>query len=81
MGSGACGDPHSLFKFTKQEIKEGIDFGAKRTAYEAVRYATDPYLIGKGKQLVKEGIEYSVDKAGERYKQILKETMEAAPGK
>ena len=36
----------------KQSIKEGIDFGVKRAVYEAVRYGTDPYLIGKVKQLV-----------------------------
>ncbi|MBW2029998.1 MAG: hypothetical protein JRH06_13905 [Deltaproteobacteria bacterium] len=63
--------------FVKQEVKQGIDFGAKRAVSEAVKYATDPYLVGKGKQLVKEGIEYTVDKVGDRYQQILLETIRA----
>jgi len=63
----------------KQDIKEAIDFGAKRIVYEAVRFGTDPFLIGKGKQLVKEGIEYSVDTAGRRYKKILNQTEGGPP--
>ncbi|MBW2066993.1 MAG: hypothetical protein JRJ03_18955 [Deltaproteobacteria bacterium] len=63
--------------FLKQEIKQGIDFGAKRAVSEVVKYATDPYLVGKGKQLVKEGIEYTVEKVGDRYQQILIETIKA----
>ena len=61
----------------KRDIKEAIDFGAKRAVFEATSYATDPYLIGKGKQLFKEGIEYSVEKAGAKYKAIIQETMPA----
>ena len=64
--------------FIKQNIKEAIDFGAKRAVYETVRYATDPYLIGKGKQLIKEGVEYSVEKAGNKYREVLTETLQAA---
>ncbi|MBW1998779.1 MAG: hypothetical protein JRJ29_12540 [Deltaproteobacteria bacterium] len=68
----------SIFLFSiKQEIKEGIDFGAKRAVSEVVKYATDPYLVSSGKQLIKEGIEYTVDKVGERYQQILMETIKA----
>ena len=62
----------------KGEVKEAIDFSAKQVALVTVSYATNPYLIGKGKQLVKEGIEYTVDKVGDRYEQILIETMKAA---
>ena len=62
----------------RQNVKEAIDFGAKRAVLEAVRYATDPFLIGKGKQLVKEGIEYSLDKAGEKYQDVIVEAIETA---
>ena len=64
--------------FIKQNIKEAIDFGAKRAVYETVRYATDPYLIGKGKQLIKEGVEYSIEKAGNKYREVIAETLRAA---
>ena len=62
----------------RQNVKEAIDFGAKRVVLEAARYATDPFLIGKGKQLVKEGIEYSLDKAGQTYKAIIVDVNETA---
>ena len=69
----------SIFLATiKQNVKEAIDFGAKQAVYEAVRYATDPFLIGKGKQLVKEGIEYTLDKAGEKYQDVIVEAIETA---
>ena len=55
----------------KQNIKEGIDFGLNRVAAEAKKIATDPYLIGKAKQLVKEGIEYSLDSAGNKYVEAI----------
>ena len=62
----------------KQNVKEAIDFGAKRVVFEAVRYATDPFLIGKGKQLIKEGVEYSIERAGNKYRDVLNETLQAA---
>ena len=58
----------------KQEIKEGVDYTVKRFTYEMVTYATDPYIIGKAKQLVKEGIEYSLDKAGNKYEAVMVQT-------
>ena len=64
--------------FVKQDIKDAIDFGAKRAVFEAVRYGTDPFLIGKGKQLIKEGVEYSIDMAGDKYREVLVETLQSA---
>jgi len=64
--------------FVKQDIKDAIDFGAKRAVFEAVRYGTDPFLIGKGKQLVKEGVEYSIERAGDKYREVLVETLQSA---
>lgn len=55
----------------KQEIKEGIAYGVDRVANRAVMVATDPYLIGKSKQLVKEGIEYTLSKTGNEIRRIL----------
>ena len=69
----------SVFLFVvKQNVKEAIDFSAKRVVFEAVRYATDPFLIGKGKQLIKEGVEYSIERAGNKYRDVLAETLQAA---
>jgi hypothetical protein len=64
--------------FVKQNIKEAIDFSTKRAVLEAVRYGTDPFLIGKGKQLIKEGLEYSIDRAGNKYREVLVETLQSA---
>jgi len=50
----------------KQDIKEGIAYGMDRLVTQVVVYATNPYLIGKTKQLVKEGIEFSLNKAAEQ---------------
>ena len=50
----------------KQDIKEGIAYGMDRLVTQVVVYATNPYLIGKTKQLVKEGIEFSLKRAGEQ---------------
>jgi hypothetical protein len=36
-----------------------------------VVYATHPYLIGKTKQLVKEGIEFSINKAAEQARIVI----------
>jgi hypothetical protein len=55
----------------KQEIKEGIAFGVDRVVNEAVMVATDPYLIGKSKQLIKEGIEYTLAKTSGEIRGIL----------
>jgi len=41
-------------------VKEGIEFGLNRVATEAKQIATDPYIIGKSKQLAKEGIDFGV---------------------
>jgi|GEM_PF-2428720 hypothetical protein len=67
-----------FLSFVKQDIREAIDFGAKRTVLEAMRYATDPFLIGKGKQLIKEGVEYSIDRTGDKLRQVLVETLQSA---
>jgi len=50
----------------KQDIKEGIAYGVDRFVTQVVVYATHPYLIGKTKQLVKKGIEFSLNKAAEQ---------------
>lgn len=55
----------------KQEIKEGIAYGVERVASEAVMVGTNPYLIGKSKQLIKEGIEYALAKASREVRGIL----------
>jgi hypothetical protein len=57
----------------KQEIKEGIAYGVERVVNEAVMVATDPYLIGKSKQLIKEGIEYTLTKTSKEISGILEE--------
>lgn len=45
-----------MFIFSiKQDIKEGIAYGIDRAYTRAVMIGTDPYLIGKVKQLIKEG--------------------------
>lgn len=55
----------------KQEIKEGIAYGVERVVSEVVMVGTNPYLIGKSKQLVKEGIEYALAKASREVRGIL----------
>jgi hypothetical protein len=55
----------------KQEIKEGIAYSVERVVDEAVMVATDPYLIGKSKQLIKEGIEYTLTKTSREVRGIL----------
>jgi hypothetical protein len=55
----------------KQEIKEGIAYGVERVANEAVMVGTNPYLIGKSKQLIKEGIEYTLAKTSKEIRGIL----------
>ena len=55
----------------KQEIKEGIAYGVDRVVNEAVMVATNPYLIGKSKQLIKEGIEYTLSKTSREVRGIL----------
>lgn len=57
----------------KQEIKEGIAYSVERVVNEAVMVATDPYLIGKSKQLIKEGIEYTLAKTSKEIGGILEE--------
>jgi hypothetical protein len=55
----------------KQEIKEGIAYGVDRIVNEAVMVTTNPYLIGKSKQLIKEGIEYTLLKTSREVRGIL----------
>ena len=55
----------------KQEIKEGIAYGVERVASEAVLVGTNPYLIEKSKQLIKEGIEYTLAKTSREIRGIL----------
>lgn len=55
----------------KQDIKEGIAYGVDRLVTRVVVYATDPYLIGKTKQLVKEGIEFSLNRAAEQARIVI----------
>ncbi|MBU2498349.1 MAG: hypothetical protein KKE57_05575 [Proteobacteria bacterium] len=58
----------------KQDIKEGIAYGVDRAVHRAAYYALDPALIGKTKQLIKEGIEYTMTKASKEAKEVLEET-------
>lgn len=55
----------------KQDIKEGIAYAVDRIVFQVEREATDPYLIGKAKQLIKEGIEYSLTKTSIEVNKIL----------
>ena len=55
----------------KQDIKEGIAYGMDRLVTQVVVYATNPYLVGKTKQLVKEGIEFSLNKAAEQARIVI----------
>jgi hypothetical protein len=55
----------------KQDIKEGIAYGVDRVISEVAYFAMDPALIGKTKQLVKEGIDYSMTKAGQEARQVI----------
>ena len=57
----------------KQDIKEGIAYGVDRLVSQVVVYATHPYLIGKTKQLVKEGIEFSLKRAAEKARIVIHE--------
>ena len=57
----------------KQEIKEGIAYSVDRVVNETVMVATDPYLIGKSKQLIKEGIEYTLTKTTKEIRGILQD--------
>ena len=65
--------------FIKQDIREGIAYGVDRMVNRAAYYALDPALICKTKQLIKEGIEYTLTKASKEAKGVLGETP-AAPG-
>ena len=65
----------------KQDIKEGIAYGIDRAFTRAVMIGTDPYLIGKAKQLVKEGVEYSIEKTGKETRAILEEQISKAEEK
>lgn len=55
----------------KQDIKEGIAYGVDRLVTQVVFFATNPYLIGKTKQLVKKGIEFSLKRAGEQARIVI----------
>jgi len=57
----------------KQDIKEGIAYGVDRLVDKVVFYGTHPYLIGKTKQLVKEGIEFSLNRAAEQARIVIHE--------
>ncbi|MBW2609573.1 MAG: hypothetical protein JRC68_04415 [Deltaproteobacteria bacterium] len=57
----------------KQDIKEGIAYGVDRTFSQVVLIGTNPYLIGKAKQLVKKGIEYSMNTAAKEVRLVLDE--------
>ena len=60
-------------------IKQDINYGVDRAVHRAANYAMDPALIGKTKQLVKEGIEYTLSKASKEAKGVMGETS-AKPG-
>jgi len=57
----------------KQDIKEGIAYGIDRAYTRAVMIGTDPYLIGRVKQLVKESVDYSAAKTGEETGAVMDE--------
>jgi hypothetical protein len=60
-----------FFTSIKKDLKEAVAFGVDRVISRAVVLATNPQLIEKSKQLVKEGVEYSVKKAAGEVKQII----------
>ena len=62
-----------LITAMKQDIKEGIAFGVDRLVSEAAHTATDRFLVGNVKQLVKKGIDYSVMKAAQGMQEVLSE--------
>jgi len=62
-----------FFTTIKKDIKEGIEFGVQRMVDEVVFYGTHPYLVEKTKQLVKEGIEYSLNMAAAKASGVLAE--------
>ncbi|MFH1490226.1 MAG: hypothetical protein ABII06_15080 [Pseudomonadota bacterium] len=64
-----------LLTSIKQEIKEGISYGVDRIVSMAIATATDPYLVGKAKQLGKEGIEYTLTKAAGEVKGIMEQDI------
>ena len=57
----------------KQDIKEGIASGVERLVSKAIIYATDPVMTGLTKQLVKEGIEFSVATAARELIGVIEE--------
>jgi hypothetical protein len=57
----------------KQEIKEGIAYSVDRVVNETVMVATNPYLIEKSKQLIKEGIEYTLAKTAKQIGGVLED--------
>ena len=61
----------------KQDIKEGIAYGVDRIVGHVTLFATDPYLIGKSKQLIKEGVEYALTKASDEAGDFLRENAMA----
>jgi hypothetical protein len=85
-----------FFITIKKDVKAAVAFGIDRFVSRVVVTATNPYLIEKSKQLVKEGVEYSVKKAAEEAKGVFgdapiviignemfknQESRKASPGK
>ena len=60
-----------FFISIKQEVKEGVAFGVDRLLTQTILYATHPVLVKGTKQLIKEGIEYSLTMAGKEARSVL----------
>lgn len=58
----------------KQDIKEGIAYGASRFFQEAATFAGDPDVMGLTKQLVKGGVEFTLTRAAKEARGLLKES-------
>ena len=58
----------------RKDVKKAIAYGIDHAIESTMIYATNPVLIGKTKQLIKEGIEYTLSNASKEAKSVLSET-------
>jgi hypothetical protein len=63
----------------KQDIKEAIAYGVDRLVSDVVVTAAHPVLLEKTRQLVKEGIDYSLTKAAREARGLLREGSPDTP--
>jgi hypothetical protein len=64
----------------KQDIREGIAYGASRFFQEAATFAGDADVMALTKQLVKGGVQFTLTAAAKEARGLLKESG-ADPGK